>query len=174
MNLYKGRVKVMFIDLIKEICSTHKKVAMFIDMDGTIVEYKIYGDEAKLIKAHENLLNEKPVLPIIDILKEINKIENIDLYILSLAKKTKIKEEKKIWLNEYMNFIPYNKWIILDKESGEYNSENRNYVKCNQMEKKLEEYDYVVLLDDDHKILKQTKENLKDRGEVFHISSALV
>ena len=164
----------MFIDLIKDICSRNKKVAMFIDMDGTIVEYRIYGDESKLIRAHENLLNEKPILPIIKILKEINKIENIDLYILSLSKRTKIKEEKKIWLNKYMKFIPSDKWIILDKEVGEYNSENRNYVKYNQMEKKLEEYDYVILLDDDHKVLKQTKESLRDKGEVFHISSALV
>ena len=85
----------MFIDLIKDICNKNKKVAMFIDMDGTIVEYKIYGNEESLIKAHENLLNEKPVLPIIEILKEINKIENIDLYILSLSKRTRIKEEKK-------------------------------------------------------------------------------
>lgn len=164
----------MFIDLIKEICNRNKKVAMFIDMDGTIVEYKIYGNEESLIKAHENLLNEKPVLPIIEILKEINKIENIDLYILSLSKRTKIKEEKEMWLNKYMNFIPSDKWIILDKEAGEYNSENRNYVKYEQIEKKLKEYDYAILLDDDHKILKHTKENLHDRGEVFHISSALV
>lgn len=164
----------MFIDSIRDICKKNKKVAMFIDMDGTIVEYRIYGNEKQLIKAHEDLLNEKPVLPIIDILREINKIENIDLYILSLSKKTKIKEEKKIWLNKYVDFISSDKWIILDKEVGEYNSENRNYVKCEQMERKLNEYDYVILLDDDHKVLKQTKENLQDRGEVFHISSALV
>ena len=164
----------MFIDSIRDICKKNKKVAMFIDMDGTIVEYRIYGNEKQLIKAHEDLLNEKPVLPIIDILREINKIENIDLYILSLSKKTKIKEEKKIWLNKYVDFISSDKWIILDKEVGEYNPENRNYVKCEQMERKLNEYDYVILLDDDHKVLKQTKENLQDRGEVFHISSALV
>lgn len=166
----------MFIDLIRDICKKNKKVAMFIDMDGTIVEYRIYGNEKQLIKAHEDLLNEKLVLPIIDILREINKIENIDLYILSLSKRTKIKEEKKIWLNKYVDFISPDKWIILDKEVGEYNPENRNYVKCEQMERKLNEYnyDYVILLDDDHKVLKQTKENLQDRGEVFHISSALV
>ena len=33
-----------FYDRVKEICSKYKKVAMFIDMDGTIVEYNLYPD----------------------------------------------------------------------------------------------------------------------------------
>lgn len=164
----------MFIDLIKEICDEHKRVAMFIDMDGTIVEYKFYGGEEQVIKAHENLLNEKPVLPIINVLRKINEIENIDLYILSLSKTSKIKEEKKLWLNKYVEFIKQENWIILDRQIGEYNSENRNYVKLEQINKKLDQYDYVILLDDDHKILKETNKNLQDKGTVFHISSVLV
>lgn len=164
----------MFIDKIKEISKNNKKVAIFVDMDGTIVEYRIFGDEEKMINAHENLLNEKPVLPIIEILKEINNIENVDLYILSLSKKSKIKEEKKEWLRKYVGFIKPNNWIILNKEEGEYNSENRDYIKYIQIEKKMNEYDYEILLDDDHKILKTTKKNLQDRGEVFHVSSILV
>ncbi len=164
----------MFIDTIKKICNEYNRVAIFIDMDGTIVEYKIYEGEKQLIEAHEDLLNEKPVLPIIDILKEINEIQNIDLYILSLAKNTKIKEKKKEWLNKHVSFINASNWIIINKETGEYNSENRNFVKYEQMEKKLKEYDYMILLDDDHKILKETNKNLQERGKVFHISSILV
>ena len=112
----------MFIDTIKKICNEYNRVAIFIDMDGTIVEYKIYEGEKQLIEAHEDLLNEKPVLPIIDILKEINEIQNIDLYILSLAKNTKIKEKKKEWLNKHVSFINASNWIIINKETGEYNS----------------------------------------------------
>lgn len=164
----------MFIDTIKEICNEYNRVAIFIDMDGTIVEYKIYEGEKQLIEAHEDLLNEKPVLPIIDILKEISKIQNIDLYILSLAKNTKIKEKKKEWLNKHVNFIKPTNWIIINKEVGEYNSENRNYAKYAQIEKKLKEYDYAILLDDDHKILKETNKNLEGKGKVFHISSILI
>ena len=138
---YINRYNDLFIDTIKEICNEYNRVAIFIDMDGTIVEYKIYEGEKQLIEAHEDLLNEKPVLPIIDILKEISKIQNIDLYILSLAKNTKIKEKKKEWLNKYVNFIKPTNWIIINKEAGEYNSENRNYAKYAQIEKKLKEYD---------------------------------
>ena len=73
-----------------------------------------------------------------------------------------------------MSFIPKDNWIILDKELGEYNSENRNQVKYKQIEKKLKVYDYAILLDDDNKILKETKKNLKNKVDVFHISSALI
>jgi hypothetical protein len=40
------------------------------------------------------------------------------------------------------------------------------------MKEKLNEYDYVMLLDDEHKILKRTLKEIGDNGEVFHISSA--
>ena len=41
------------------------------------------------------------------------------------------------------------------------------YEKCN-------EYNKLILLDDDHKILKETQKMLGDYGRVFHISSILV
>ena len=164
----------MFFDKIKEICEKNEKVAMFIDMDGTILEYRIFGGEDQVIHAHEQLMNEKPITPIIDVLKEINKIENVDLYILSLAKTTKIVEEKKVWLNKYVDFIKKENWILIDKEKGEYNSENRNIKKSEKMKEKLAEYNFVILLDDDHKILKETNKELGDKVKVFHISSALI
>ena len=36
------------------------------------------------------------------------------------------------------------------------------------------EYNYFILLDDDHKILKETQKLLDGNINVFHISSALV
>ena len=40
------------------------------------------------------------------------------------------------------------------------------------MIEKLNVYDYVILLDDDHKILKRTLDEIGKNGEVYHISSA--
>lgn len=34
----------IFYNRIKKICEENEKVAMFIDMDGTIVEYTVYGE----------------------------------------------------------------------------------------------------------------------------------
>ena len=61
-----------FIEKIDKICRENKKVAMFIDMDGTIVEYVIYGSEKELINSKNNFLNANPIDIIIDKLRKIN------------------------------------------------------------------------------------------------------
>ena len=42
------------------------------------------------------------------------------------------------------------------------------------MKEKLEKYDYVILLDDEQKILRRTQKELADKGRVFHVSSAII
>lgn len=51
----------MFFEKIKEICNKNKKVAMFVDMDGTIVEYKVYVDEKTMLLAKGEFLKANPV-----------------------------------------------------------------------------------------------------------------
>ena len=163
-----------FIEKVDRICRENKKVAMFIDMDGTIVEYVIYGSEKELINSKNNFLNANPIDIIIDKLRKINEIDNIDLYILTLAKTTRIEEEKKQWLKNNVGFIKKENWIIVNKEKNEYNKENRDYIKAKKMEEKLNNYDAFIFLDDDHKILKTAKKKLNEKIHVFHISSALI
>lgn len=164
----------IFYEKIKKICEENNKVAMFIDMDGTIVEYPVYQDADITINSKNLFINQEPVKVIIKELNEINKIKNIDLYILTLAKSNIIVEEKKKWLKKNISFIEENNWIIVNKEQGEYNKENRDYIKGNKIKEKIKEYDYAILLDDDHKILKQTQLELGKKCKVFHISSAII
>ena len=164
----------IFYEKIKKICEENNKIAMFIDMDGTIVEYPVYQDADITINSKNLFINQEPVKVIIEELNEINKIKNIDLYILTLAKSNIIVEEKKKWLKKNISFIEENNWIIVNKEQGEYNKENRDYIKGNKIKEKLKEYDYAILLDDDHKILKQTQLELGKKCKVFHISSAII
>lgn len=163
-----------FIGKIKNICEKNEKVAMFIDMDGTINEYAVYSDESVIKKMEDNYSNVEPITPIIETLKEINEISNIDLYILSLSKTKKISDEKDRWLEKYVEFIPRKNWIVLTKESGNYSSENRDIIKPIKMKEKLEEYNHVILLDDDHKILRKSIDMLQDKVDAFHITSALI
>ena len=164
----------IFYNKIKEICRKNEKVAMFIDMDGTIVEYTVYKEGELSTSTKGKFLNGEPIEVVIDNLKRINEIPNIDLYILTLSKSNIIVEEKKQWLKKYMDFIDEGNWIIINKEAGEYNKENRDYIKSIKMQEKLENYSCEILLDDDHKILKQTQEDLGERGHVFHLSSAII
>ena len=97
-----------------------------------------------------------------------------NLYILSLSKSNKISNEKDIWLEKYTNFIPKENWIILTKENGDYDNENRDQIKPLKMQEKLNKYEHVILLDDDHRILRQSKIMLENKVDVFHVTSALV
>lgn len=163
-----------FFNRINEICSKYKKVAIFIDMDGTINEYTVYSDNEILKRMGNNYKNAEPIQEVIESLREISKIPNIDLYILSLSKSNKISNEKDIWLEKYTNFIPKENWIILTKEDGDYDNENRDQIKPLKMQEKLNEYEHVILLDDDHRILRQSKIMLENKVDVFHVTSALV
>ena len=163
-----------FYERIKKICSEHKKVALFVDMDGTLVEYNVFPEGAVTTESKGLFVDNKPLNFVIDKIRKISELNNIDIYILTYSRSNIIKEEKKTWLKKYMPFVKESNYIIVVKENGEYNSENRNYVKAKKMLEKANEYDYLVLLDDDHNILRTTKKELKDRGEVFHVSSAIV
>lgn len=163
-----------FINKIKGICEKNKRVAMFVDMDGTINEYEVYSEKTLSQQMEDRYMDTAPVQPIIDALKEINDIPNIDLYILSLSRTNNLTEKKKLWLEKYIDFIPKTNWVILTKENGEYNKENRDFIKSLKMKEKLNEYDHFIFLDDDHKILKGASETFKEKINVFHISSVLV
>ena len=163
-----------FLEEIKTIASKNKKVAMFVDMDGTITVYGVYQEADVARKMAEDSKTAEPLNYVIHILEEINNIPHVDIYILTLSRDKKITEEKEIWLEKYVNFVKPENWIIITKEIGEYNKENRDRIKAEKMKEKLEKYDYAVLLDDDHKVLKEAQKMLGEKASVFHISSAIV
>lgn len=163
-----------FVNEIKEICKKNKKVDMYIDMDGTIAEYHLYNPEEISRKMEEEYLKNEPLKNVIDVLEEISKINNIEMYILSLSKTKKITEKKKIWLKKYVPFIKEENWIILTKEIGEYSNENRNEINGKNIELRQKDYDKSIMLDDEQVVLREAKKILNDKIEVFHISSALI
>ena len=163
-----------FVNEIKEICKKNKKVDMYIDMDGTIAEYHLYNPEEISRKMEEEYLKNEPLKNVIDVLEEISKINNIEMYILSLSKTKKITEKKKIWLKKYVPFIKEENWIVLTKEIGEYSNENRNEIKGKNIELRQKDYDKSIMLDDEQVVLREAKKILNDKIEVFHISSALI
>ena len=163
-----------FLEKIKKIASENERVAMFVDMDGTITVYDVYPESEVEKKMAEGYQAAEPIEYVIDILRKINDIPNVDIYILTLSRDRNITDEKKIWLKKYVDFVDPEKWIIITKEIGEYNKENRDVIKAEKMMKKLADYNYEILLDDDHKVLKETQRILNDKASVFHISSAII
>lgn len=172
----KGERKILsdFYNRVKEICSKYKKVAMFVDMDGTIVEYNIYPEGTMTTDAKGLFINLRPIKIVIDELRKIKDIENLDLYVLSMARSYIIVEEKKEWLKKNASFIDEKNWIIINREAGDYNDENRDGVKAERIQEKLKEYDHCILLDDDHKVIHKAVNMLKDNCDIFHLSSAII
>ena len=102
-----------FYNTLKEICNQYKKVALFVDMDGTIVEYNVYPDGYITNQSKGLFLNQSPLDVVIENLKRVSTIENLEIYILSLSKSNIIIEEKKQWLKKYVPFIKESNYIIL-------------------------------------------------------------
>lgn len=162
-----------FVQRITDLCSENKRVSMFIDMDGTINEYIVFSENTVVKKMEDNYIYISPLSTVLKELEEIGNISNIDLYILSLSRTKNLTQIKKECLKKYVSFISEENWIILTKENGDYTNENRDEIKAMKMQE-YTDYDHLILLDDDHGILKQTSNVLHNKVNVFHISSVFI
>lgn len=95
-----------FIEKVKKTCQENQKVAMFIDMDGTIAVYNVYPEDKVAEKMEEDYDNAEPLKDIIKTLEKISQISNIDLYILSLSKTSKLTEKEKMARKKYTIYSP--------------------------------------------------------------------
>ena len=88
-----------------------KKIKLYVDMDGVIVDFDVgkpFGYDKK-----------RPLLSNIEVLREISKYENVEMYILSVTRMTIGREEKNRWLDQYVEFIkPENRNIISREENN--------------------------------------------------------
>lgn len=164
-----------FVQTIKELCKKHEKVCMFVDMDGTIVEYTVFESEEDFLKNAEIFEYARPLTSVIEKLEELEKIPNLTLYILTLAKNTAIVGRKKVWLRKNAPFFDQDKIIILDKETGGYTHQNKIFVKTAQISRVMKETgcDFAIFLDDNQRLLREAKRQLSDKIETLHISSTI-
>ena len=162
-----------FVQRIADLCSENKRVAMFIDMDGTINEYIVFSENTVVKEMEDNYIYISPLSTVLKELEEIGNISNIDLYILSLSRTKNLTQIKKEWRKKYVSFISEENWIILTKENGDYTNENREEIKAMKMQE-YTDYDHLILLDDDHGTLNQTSNVLHNKVNVFHISSVFI
>ena len=128
-----------FMEKIKQISKENEKIAIFVDMDGTIAVYNVYQDESVSKKMEDEYLKVEPVNYVINVLEQLDKLENVDIYILTLSRTLKITEQKKEWLRKNVPFVKENNWIIITKEINEYSKENRDIVKAEKMNEKCNE-----------------------------------
>lgn len=138
---------------LKEIIESFgdKKVKIYIDMDGVVVDYDI-GKPGNFDK-------KRPLYTSIDKLKEISFMDNVSLFILSITRKNIGIYEKNIWLDKYMPFIDKNKRFILSKEKV---SKSSSELKVDFLKNIKRNDEVIILIDDDPLILKSVMDSVND------------
>lgn len=135
---------------IVEKLSKEKRLLIFVDMDGVIASYDI-GKPYDFDK-------KRPLMTNINTLKQINNLENCELYILSICKKDYQVKEKNNWLDLHAPFFKQENRIIISKENN--NITESGILKANYLNN-LNTKNQIILIDDDNKVLKIVKENVK-------------
>lgn len=138
-----------FYELIKNI-SKNKKTKIYVDMDGVIASY----DFGKPL----NFKAKRPINTNINTLKKISKLQNIELFILSVCRLNNEVNDKNDWLNKYAPFFDKKNRIILPRENTPYLAKE---LKLNYL-KTLKTNEQIIVIDDDNEVLKIIHENIKD------------
>lgn len=161
------------VEEINKIYQKNKKIKLFLDMDGTITE--LLFDSEKIYLKKGEYLNKKPIKPIINKIKEINKkFPLIKINILSCSKTKCMVKEKNEWLNRYMPDIKQRRRILLCEETGDYTQKSVNLVKAQYIKKSLKDNELAILIDDDIRVLTAAKEIIDDKILLFHVTSLLI
>lgn len=139
-----------FYELIKKL-SKNKKTKIYVDMDGVIASY----DFGKPL----DFTNKRPLITNIKTLNELCKLQNVELFILSVCRFNNQINEKNNWLDKYAPFFDKNKRIIISKESNLHLSSKK--LKLNYL-KTLKTEDQIIFIDDDNEVLKTIHNNIKN------------
>lgn len=130
----------------------NKKIKLFVDMDGVIVDY-VVGSTSDFHK-------RRPLTSSIEKLKEISKNENIELFILSVTRMDEGYNQKQMWLNKYAPFFKEKNRIILSRESNSFKSAAE--LKADFIKKIERDNGVIVFIDDDPTVLKKMMEINQD------------
>ena len=139
-------------------------------MDGVVadydmIDYKLHSEEKDIY------LNKRPIKTIINILEKISTLDNVNIYILSVARYKKQINGKKLWINKNMPFINNKNIKIISRE--EKNFEEPSVIKSNYLNEHITESNEInIHIDDSHSVLKAIDKLDKDITPL-HISSIL-
>ena len=129
-----------------------KKIKMFVDMDGVIVDYD-FGNP-------QNYYSKRALVSNIEKLEYISKVFNIELYILSVSKTNIGVLEKNKWLDKYAYFFKKENRIIISREA---NDNKPSYQLKTSFLKDFDRDDSIfIVIDDDPKILKEINKMCPD------------
>lgn len=149
----------------------NKNIAIFVDMDGVIADYR-FGEGEKIKNNIPGIyLNKRPIYATINNLQNISKTCNIDLYILSSCLYPEQVDEKNQWLDQYAPFFASeNRYYVLPRDfDGRKNMKVDKLISI-MVQKKI---DIAILIEDTHEILFEAITKLKNKVLPFHVSTLI-
>lgn len=158
---------MFFVEELKKIRNNYSgRIALFIDMDGVVADYR-FG-EGKNIENNikGTYLYKRPIKTTIEVLNQVSNNLDFDLYILSSCRFQEQADEKSEWLKTNMPFIHENNYLFVISDTFE----DRKIMKINKIKDVMnEKYDKVIMIDDTHDILFLAIKELKDKVIPYHV-----
>lgn len=158
---------MFFLEEIKKVKDNYSnKIAIFVDMDGVIADYR-FG-EGKNIENNVpgTYLNKRPIKTAINILNEVYNKFDFDMYILSSCRHDEQTIEKSKWLEKNMSFIDNKHQLFVVSDTFE----DRKMLKINKIKEVMNnKYDKVIMIDDTHDILFLAIKELGDKVIPYHV-----
>ena len=162
-----------FIKKIDEFYKSGQEVKLFLDMDGTVVEFIFDLDNSFNKKG--GYIMKRPIRPIVEKIKEINHYyPSIEIYILSCSSSKDMTREKNEWLDIYMPFIDKKNRIIIEENDVKHDNAYSNTIKTKFINNNIMSDELVIFIDDDCRILCETQKVLKNRVLPIHVTSLLI
>jgi len=118
-------------------------IKLFVDMDGVIADYDI-GNPGSYDK-------KRPLFTSINKLEEISKMENVELYILSVSRMDIGVSEKNLWLDKYAPFFKEHNRVIIPRESNDYKKSDE--LKSEYLSSLERDGSKIIFIDDDVKVI---------------------
>lgn len=158
---------MFFVEELKRIRNNYSgRIALFIDMDGVVADYR-FG-EGKNIENNikGTYLNKRPIKTTIEVLKKVSNNFDFDMFILSSCRFQEQIKEKSEWLKVNMPFIQEEKYLFVISDTFE----DRKIMKINKIKEIMnEKYNNAILIDDTHDILFLAIKELKDKVIPYHV-----
>ena len=129
-----------------------KKIKMFVDMDGVIVDY--------VVGSTDDFDKRRPLYTSISKIQEIYEAGNVELYILSITRMNKGLEEKNIWLDNYAPMFKKENRVIISREANDFKASAE--LKAEYISNLERDGSVFIVIDDDPRVLKAIKDSNKD------------
>ena len=141
-----------------ELTTSHKKIKIFWDMDGTCASMEMQKKEQKLEKGF--FKSKRPIKTIISLMKLFHTL-GAENYILSFCGYYYQKEDKIDWLKNNCDFIDLNNIIIIPRKEPDVKPANsKQELKAEYIKDYILPNEIVYMIDDNESVLLGTKEKL--------------